>query len=107
MTEYYAYERGLIGTSEHLESWTRALGPLIASQSIHETWFDDFPEFESGIRLPMRSVDEVRIEVTPELGVNLFYIGILNDAQSREFALELEAAKSLLELVDATYAQMD
>ncbi|MEM7504067.1 MAG: DUF6090 family protein [Pseudomonadota bacterium] len=107
LTEYYAYERGLIGTSEHLETWTRALGPLVASQSIHDSWFDEFPEFEPGIRLPMRSVDDVRVEVTPELGVNLFYVGILNEAQSREFALELEAAKSLLELVDATYEQLD
>lgn len=107
LTEYYAYERGLIGTSEHLETWTRALGPLVAMQTIHDRWFEDFPEFGAGVRLPMRSVDDVRIEVTPELGVHLFYIGLLNEAQRREFALELEAAESLLEMVEAAYEQVD
>ncbi|MEM7430487.1 MAG: DUF6090 family protein [Pseudomonadota bacterium] len=107
LTEYYAYERGLIGTSEHLETWTRALGALVATQAIHDRWFEGFPEFGAGIRLPMRSIDDVRIEVTPELGVNLFYVGLLNEAQSREFAFELEAAKALLEQVDAAYEQLD
>ena len=109
LTEYYAPERGLIGTSEHLESWTRALGRIVASQGIHEGWFDYFPEFEglpADIQLPLRSVEEVRVELTPELGVNLFYIGILNEAQRREFSLELEAAQSLLELVDGVYEQV-
>ena len=56
LTEYYAFERGLIGTSEHLETWTRALGPLIATQTIHARWLEDFPEFKPGTRLPMPSV---------------------------------------------------
>jgi len=110
LTEYYASERGLIGTSEHLESWTRALGPLVASQTVHARWFDGFPEFAElpdDFQLPMRSVEEVRLDVTPELGVNLFYVGLLNEAQRREFALELEAAQSLLELVAARYEQLN
>lgn len=108
LTEYYASERGLIGTSEHLESWTRALGRLVASQSMHDRWFDYFPEFEglpADVRLPFRSAEEVRVELTPEVGVNMFYIGILNEAQRREFSLELEAAQSLLERVDGVYEQ--
>ncbi|MEM7003441.1 MAG: DUF6090 family protein [Pseudomonadota bacterium] len=110
LTEYYASERGLIGTSEHLESWTRALGPLVASQTVHARWFAGFPEFvelPDDFQLPMRSVEEVRLDVTPELGVHLFYVGLLNEAQRREFALELEAAQSLLELVAARYEQLN
>ena len=99
LTEHYSYERGLIGTSEHLEMWTRDLGSMVALQMVHDRWFDQFPELPSDIRLPIRSIDDVRLEVTPELTVNLFYIAILNEAQKREFELELEAAQSLLELV--------
>ncbi|MEM1404809.1 MAG: DUF6090 family protein [Pseudomonadota bacterium] len=106
LTEYYGYERGLIGTSEHLQIWTRDLGALVAFQTIYDRWFDEFPELPNGIRLPMRSVEEVRVEVTPELAVHLFYIAILNDAQSRELELELDAAKSLLDLVGSAHDQL-
>ena len=109
LTEYYAYERGLIGTSEHLEKWTRDIGPLVAKQTIHDRWFEKFPEFvglSPELRLPLRSIEEVRVEMTPELGVHIFYIGLLNQAQSHEFQLELEDAKTLLELVDAAYVEL-
>lgn len=102
LTEYYGFERGLIGTSEHLQNWTRDLGSLVARQTIHDRWFDQFPELPNGIRLPMRSEEEVKIEMTPDLAVHLFYIGILNEAQSQEHRLELQDAKALLErVVDA------
>ncbi len=106
LTEYYGYERGLIGTSEHLESWTRAIGPLVAKQLIHDRWLEDFPEVATGTRLPMRSVDEVRLDVTPDLVVNLFYIGILNEGQRREFMRDLEHAQSLLDRVNNVHAQL-
>lgn len=106
LTEHYASERGLIGTSEHLEKWTRDLGSTVALEMVHDRWFDQFPELAIDVQLPMRTIEEIRLEVTPELAVNLFYIAILNEAQKREYELELNAAQSLLELVSEAHTQL-
>ena len=103
ITEYYSNERGLIGTTDHLQTWTRSIGVLVAKQMVHDRWLEDFPEVATGVSLPMRPIEEVRFEVTPDLTVNLFYIGILNEAQRREFLIDLEAAQSLLERVTNSY----
>lgn len=106
LTEYYSYERGLIGTSDHLQTWTRSIGVLVAKQMVHDRWLEDFPEVAIGAPLPLRPIEELRFRVTPDLTVNLFYIGILNEAQRREFVRDLEAAESLLERVMKSYEML-